>query len=69
MKSQLSMQYFNEKLQSTANDLAETKNIIDRRVTQEIDSSYALHEPLINKHNIVIFTRINNGVLSIINAN
>ena len=69
MKSQLFMQYFNEKLQSTANDLAETKNIIDRRVTQEIDSSYALHEPLINKHNIVVFTRINNGVLSTIYAN
>lgn len=69
MKAQLFMQYFNEKLQLTVNDLAETKNIIDRQVTQEIDSSYALHESLINKHNIVVFTRINNGVLSTIYAN
>lgn len=69
MKAQLFMQYFNEELKSVVNDLVETKKTISQRVIQEIDSSYSLHEPLINKHNIVVFTRINNGVLSTIYAN
>jgi hypothetical protein len=69
MKAQLFMQYFNENLEIGVTDLAETKKIINQQVIQEIDSSYQIHEPLIDKYNIVLFTRVNDNNLSTIHAN
>jgi hypothetical protein len=69
MKAQLFMQYFNQQLETGVDDLAETKENINQRVIQEIDYSYQIHQPLIDKYNIVLFTRINDNHLSTIYAN
>ena len=69
MKAQLFMQYFNEKLEIGVIDLVETKKSINQQVIQETDSSYHIHKPLIDKYNIVLFTRVNDNKLSTIYAN
>lgn len=69
MKAQLFMQYFNQQLEIGVADLTETKENINQRVIQEIDYSYQIHQPLIDKYNIVLFTGINDNHLSTIYAN